>query len=326
MTTRVKGVSINTIDLCGAISTADMGPQNTDITAQMTAALLAGTPILISAGTWIVSQITLPSGSTIIGFGPRSILKAKDNANVTTVTVGDSCFLSNFAIDGNKNNQSAGGVNGIDFSLANKSKAENVTVTNTQGSGFVVSNNTDGLVLTNCNANNYTESGFKIVSGSDLTLLVPRAVNSDPIATGDGISIISDGSTISNVHLINPVVKTNNGRGIAVIGNGARNVSDITISAPKVSYSNNYNIHILSADTVIINGGFSKNSATDGVRIEGDVINCRFNSMSIKNNAGYGIREVINGATPNYNGFIYNIVASNGNNAVTKVGANSFIA
>lgn len=325
MTTKVKGIAINLFDLLGAVSVQDMGPQNTDITSQVNTALAAGSPVFIPAGTWIIRNIILPAGSKLIGIGPQSILKLKDVINAVAITISGECYLSGFTLEGNKDNQAGGGFHGIEISGATNVIIDKVNVNNTKGSGFVVSGASDGVVFQNCQVSSYTDSGFKITRGTNITLNTPRVLSSDAAATGEGIAILSDGNVISNINIINPIVSKAVNRGIAIIGNGGRNVQDVTITSPRINTSGSHNIHIMSTDTVMIFGGSVKASSGDGIRIEGDVINCRINSVSIKNNLGYGLREIINGASPNFNGYIYNVLAGNANNAPAKVGANSFV-
>jgi hypothetical protein len=325
MTTRPRGITLAAFDMLGAVSTEDMGPRGSDITAAFAAALLAGTPVFVPFGSWYISQLTLPANSTIIGMGPGSVLKAKAGANATTMTVGSNCYIDGFTVDGNKNAQAGGGFNCIEIAGAQNVTINDVVAKDARGSGFVVSGGCDGLAINTCTATGYTESGFKFINGTNISVINPRAIDSDPAATGDGIAITSDGATVSNIHLVDPIADNVNGRGIALIGNGSRNVTDILITGPQVFKTTSHGIHMMSADSITIQGGYAKSCSGDGIRVEGDVLNSRVFSMQVKSNLGTAIREIVSGSTPNYNGLIYNVVANNGSNAITKVGANSFI-
>lgn len=325
MTTRPKGSSFNLFDVIGAVSTNDMGPQGSDITAKLVTALQAGYPVFVAAGTWVISPITFPVRSKIFGMGIKSSLLLKAGANASAVTITDYCELSNFIIDGNKNNQGNGGCHGIDLNNAIGFKINDVDCINTRGSGFYTANNATEGRLDNCKAEGFTESGFKIIRAIRLTLNTPYALNSDPAATGDGIALTSEGANIGYININNPIALNIVGRGVVISGSGARNAYDINISNPQITNTSSHGMHVMSAEAVKIGDGTIYVPKGDGIRVEGDVISSRVAFVGVKSATGSGIREVINGVSPNANGFIYNVLRNNGNNVVTTTGANSFV-
>lgn len=326
MITRVKGSSFKTIDNFAFASTMDMGPQNTDITAAIVAALNANIPVFIPIGTWLVTGFTVPDNGIIMGVGEKSVLLQKALSNSTCITVGSNCLLQDFMVDGNKVNQVGSGFHAFTFNNSVDSQGIQLYAQNVKGSSFRVTGaNTNEVHLMDCGSVGHTESGILVDSGSNISLIHPRILASDVTATGDGISISSAGLAISNVTIQTPVVRSQAGRGIALVGNGSKNVTSVSVLNPRVGNCVNSGIHLINVDGATVNGGMSNNNGIDGVRLEGDVQNCRISLVNARTNTQFGIREVVAGSTPNLNGLIYGITSGNGTNAITKVGAGSYI-
>lgn len=326
MVTRVKGSVWTTEDNVGAVSARELGQQNTDITVAMSNALLAGKPIFIPIGQWIIGSLTVPANSLIYGMGERSILKQKDLANSPAITVGDNTTLRDFTVDGNKINQVGTGFHGFVFQSSVDTQAFNLFAVNNKGCGYKVTGiNTQELTLTACAVIGHTESGISVDAGGHVSLFAPRVAASDNTATGDGISIASAGTVVANIIVDSPTVRSQAGRGIALIGNGAKNVVAISVSNPRIEGGIGHGIHVMNSDGVTVIGGDVNANSGDGIRVEGDVQNSRFVSVVCRNNIGFAAREVTLVSTPNFNGFIYIVPIGNGNNTVTKVGANSYV-
>lgn len=325
MVTRVKGSTIDYEDVTGAVSLQDMGPAGTDISTKLLAALAAGKAIFIPIGTWLFGGATLPVNSVIIGMGAKSVLKVRDTGNSTGFVVNSGCYLKDFVIDGNKVNQVGSGFNGLDLNNSIRSRIDNVTSINAKGSGFVLSGASSENELKDCTATGYTESGFRIVASTNDSIINPHVYSSDAAATGDGIAITSGGNSITGLLVESPKIKSITGRGIALVGLATRNVSDVIISCPRIISTSNHGIFMTLVTGISVQGGFAKMGSADGVRLEGDAQGCRILNFISRGNASYGFREVTNGVAPNFNGFIYCQPGTNGNDVITKVGANSFI-
>lgn len=326
MTTRVKKSTARLQDITNAISTENMGPQNTDITAALVTALAAGTPVYVAIGTWFFSTLTLPANSIIFGAGKKSILKQNNVANSIGMVVSAGCQLRDFLLDGNKLNQVGASFHGFDFTNATDCECSNVTAYNNKGSGFNIAGTANEVELFECQAVGWTESGFKVVAGTNITLSDCKAYSSDAVATGDGFSIASNGTAVTGVILDSCVAKSNAARGFALIGNGSKNVTAVSLTNCRASNNISHGLHLINADSCTQFGGMFNNNGGDGIRIEGDVQNCRFFGAAVRFNTGFGIREVIAGSTPNLNGLIYTVCNNNTlSNVITKVGAASYI-
>lgn len=325
MITRVKGSSFNVLDIEGAVSLLDLGPVNTDITTALQAILTAGTPVIVPVGTWRFSTLTLPAGTIMYGLGPKSILKANDLANAINLTVGSNSVLQNFVIDGNKVNQVGSNFHGIDLTNAAGVRMLDVGCINHKGCSFNIAGTASEIEIVGGYASGYTDSGFKVAAGNNISFIACRVASSDAAATGDAFAIASNGAAISGIIIDDAVVQTITGRGIALIGNGSKNVTDVSITNSRIQAPSSHGIHMINVDSANVIGGVTKAASGDGVRLEGDVQNCRIVTHISKSNVGFGMREIVSGSTPNFNGLIYSTLAGNGNNTITKVGASSYI-
>lgn len=325
MVTRVKGSTFRTVDNGAFVSAADMGPQNTDITAAIVTALTAGTPIFIPVGTWLFSSFTVPTNGIIIGSGEKSVLKQKDLCNSVGITVGSNCLVQDFMVDGNKANQVGSGFHAFVFNGSVETQAIQLYAQNVKGTAYKITNAASEVSLIHCGTVGHCEHGILVDSASNCSLISPRVLDSDVTATGDGIAVSSNGAAVSNIIIECPIVRNQVGRGIALIGNGSKNVSAVNVISPRVVGCTNTGIILSNADSCVVNAGLSNNNGIDGVRLEGDVQNCRIVAVTTRGNTQFSQREVTAGSTPNLNGLIYGIANGNGTNTITKVGASSYV-
>lgn len=323
MTTKVKGSAIDFASTTKMVSLLDLGPVNTDITVLLQTALNTGTAILVPIGTWNMGTLLIPDNSVIIGFGSRSVLRMRDAGNGIALSVGSNCLLKDFVVDGNKLNQVGASLHGVSLMGAVRTRIFNVTTLNTKGSGFYLGGTNAECELHHVTSSGYTESGIAVVQGTNVSIMHPSVYSSDAAATGDGIRIASTANAISGVLIQSPKVKDVVGRGIVMIGSGSKNVTDVIVDNPRVIASVNHGIFMNNAERCAVNAGTVKSCTADGIRLEGDVMNSRVSGVMINSNTGYGLREIANGASPNYNNLIYNNLGLNGNNVTTKIGANS---
>lgn len=329
MVQKCKRSSWDAKDNLGYVSLFDMGAigdGSTDDTAAIVAALATGFAVFVPVGTFLTGSVTIPANTIMFGVGDQSKLKLKPLANSIAISVGSGSALSSFQLDANGVNQVGSGLHGIQFLNSYDSTAVSVTVTNPKGDGFNFTGLTTSKTAVHlCKATGYTENGFRVSAGSNVLMANCTALSSDAAATGDGFAISSNGTAISNITLSAPTSRNNTNRGISVIGNGSKNVTSVSIASPIVSANGSHGIYMTNADSVVVNGGYSNSNTGDGVRLEGDVQNCRLTTVMAMGNTGFGQREVISVSTPNYNGFIYGVTGANGNNVITKLGASSYV-
>jgi hypothetical protein len=309
------------------VSCEDLGPQNTDITDAIETTLAAGIPVFVPVGTWLISDLIVPANGIIFGVGNKSILKLTNASNSPCITPGHSTVLDNFCIDGNKANQVGSVYHGINVTTAgaNKIILNDLIIKNVAGCGISLSNGAIQTRIINCEITGYTVHGIHITHAIYTSIINAHINTSDPVATGDGIALNFNSANSTGITIDNPMIRSVNNKGISAVGTGGRYVRQLTIHNPQITNSKSHGIYFNGVEYSTIRGGVVSSNQGDGIRIEGDVDHCHVNGVVIKSNLGTGLREVISGITPNYNGLIYNLVNSNGSDAVIKMGVNSFI-
>lgn len=331
MITRVKGSTFRTAENEFYASIVDYGARSdgvTDCTAAITAALATGLPVFIPPGTYLTGGINLPASRTIFGVGKDSILKLKTAANAVVLTIASDCLVYGFQIDGNKTNQVGANLHGIQAIGAINARIREMTVANTKGDSYNVTGaNSLGCNIHDCVATGFTQNGYKIEQSASASINNSVARDSDPIAApGDGISISSNGNAVNQISLIGVVARTCVGRGFALIGNGSKNVTDVTMSACRASRNTSHGLHAINVDRTNVDGLIVNQNGGDGIRLEGDVQHVRLIGFMTNLNTGFGAREVVAGSTPNLNGFIYGVNTNNvASNTTTIVGGGSFV-
>lgn len=326
MVTAVTGSVWNASENFKYYNLADLVSVGADATNAINTVLALGVPLFIPPGQFLIGSITIPDNSVIWGVENKSILKIKDLNNSIGLSVGSNCRLEKFRIDGNKSNQVGAGLSTIQLVNASYTTLSKLVLTNSKGDGLTISGlSTNEIILNALEISGYAENGIRLATGSNISIISPRIYAADPIASGDALAISSNGSIISNVNISDPVLRGAINRGLSLLGNGAKNVTDIMVSGGRISNNGMHGIHLVNTDRVSISGTLTNDNIIDGVRLEGDVQNSRILNVITKNNGQYGVREVTAGTTPNNNGFIYMQSVGNGTNAITKVGASSFI-
>lgn len=335
MTTRAKGSTWNSQDNFGYVSVKDkgaLGDGSTDDTSAFNTALALGVPVFIPAGTYIVTPLTIPANTTIFGAGALSIVKMKAGVNGSgaTLTIGSGTILRDFAVDGNKANNTGTTGHGIAVVNAVTSTIANVSCTNNAGDGINVSgSSTVGLNLTNCSANGFMRNGFTITDGTYARLTNCVAYSSDLTASpGDGFALAPTvGATnLFGATFTNCLSRSNIGRGFAFLGFGSKNVYDISVSNCIAASNTSHGFHALTAMQLLMTGNIAKANSGDGFRLEGDTQFCRVTSSIADGNSLFGMREIVAGSTPNNNKFIYDQAMNNvTSNTITVVGGASAV-
>jgi len=333
MITRVKGAAFSTQDNIGYISLGDTpgakGDGVVDNTSALTTALASGLPVYIPPGTWLISPIVVPVNSTIFGAGTKSILRLKSAVVGSMLTLGSGTSVHLLTIDGNKAGQASALNHGIAVVNAVDVKLGQLSIINTIGDGVNISGgSTVGTKIIDCNFTGFMKTGITVENGVLAYISGCHTDISDVLAIpGDGIALAPTigGALIYGTIIQGCTSRNLAGRGIAVIGFGSKNVLDTTISGFATTVAGSHGIHLLNTQRVLIAGTSIRSCTGDGFRIEGDVVYCRISECVAYSNTGTSFREVVAGATPNNNGFIYNVSNNNGSDTVVKVGAQSFI-
>lgn len=330
MTTKVKKSSWDTKDNMGYVSLFDTGAKGdgtTDDTAAFNAALATGKPVYIPPATFVIGSVTIPDNTVVFGHGSGSILRMKVVNNAPLLSVGSGVELENFAIDGNKTNQVSTDCHGVLVTSAAKTTIAKLTIYNTKGDGINVTGTGNNFVqIQECAITGTTKNGITVEAGKVVSIDTCYCAYSDAVASpGDGFSISSNGSTLNTVSLTGCIATNNSGRGFVIAGNTSKNVTDCSMSDCHALSNVSHGFHMLTTERDQLTTCTAKSNGGDGFRLEGDVQHSRLAINNAHNNGSYGIREVVAGSTPNYNGFIYSITRNNGNDTVTKVGANSTV-
>lgn len=333
MTTKPKGSSWNSVDNLGYVTITDagcIGDGVTDNTAAMNAVLALGKPVFIPVGVFLCGPITVPANTLMFGGGSTAVIKLKGSSVSSMLTIGSGTVLDNFAVDGNKASMSNPNLHGVVIANAANVQLKNLTITNTSGDGINITGAAPtGIKIKGCEISGFTKNGITLDNGTNVLIESCITAVSDIVAApGDGISLAvgAVGYSTNLVTISDCISRNNSGRGIAVVGAGSKNVSNVTIKGSLVSANTGHGIHLLTAQQVLVNGCIAKSNNGDGIRLEGDVINSRISECIADSNAGFGIREIIAGATPNNNGLIYSVAVGNTtSNVITKIGAGSFV-
>ena len=331
MVTKVKRSTFDTQDNLGYVSLLDMagaaGDGVTDNTAAFAAAIATGLPIFIPIGTYAMGPVAIPANRIVFGEGDLSVLKLKNAANATFITMGSGSHIRSLAIDGNKTNQVGTGFHGLLASDALESTITDTIIYNTKGDCINVTGAAlSRILIQSCRLLGFLGSGLTIEQGGSITVDCVDVYRGDGAASpGVGYNISSAGSAASLIILTNCKVSGMVGQGFLIKGLGSKNITDITMNGCVASNNALSGFHLQSTERVTVSGCISNGNTVDGFRLEGDVQYCRINQCVANGNTSYGFREVTSGSTPNYNGFMFEVSTNNGTNTVTKVGANSTV-
>ncbi len=332
MITRVKGSVFSFKDNANYVALTDVGGIGDgvfDNTTAMNLALTYGIPVLIPPGTFLIRGITVPASASIFGIGSSSILKLKTASNSVALTCTGGIDFSSFTLDCNKAGQLGSNLHGILLTNGITANMDELSVTNPLGDGINITGvNTLGIRISRSRITGFVKNGITVEQGTDIAITNTKCSNSDVIASpGDGISLaaVSAGVLVSDITISGCRSRNNVGRGLSILGNGSKNVTDVNVNGGSFSSNNSHGIHAFTAQAVTVNGCTVKGNGGDGGRLEGDVQYSRVSECVFNTNTGTCLREVTTGATPNLNGLIYNVALGNGSNVVVKVGAGSFI-
>lgn len=332
MTNKVRASTLDLANILGIVSVKSYGATGDGVTDDTTAinlALASGYSVLFPAGTYLVSPIVLAIGVNILGTGKDSVIKLKAASSSAVITCGGNNVVENLAINGNKSAQSGSGTHGIAISGSDTVLIANVFITDTLGSGVVISGAAGNISVSQTEVTEFTVSGITITGGQKISVVDSSIYTSDVAAfPGDGISLSPSTTTdsITGVNLAGNTISGNLGRGIVLAGYNSQNVSANSIVNNVVVSNSSTGIYLGATTKNTLVGNVSKSNGNDGFKLEG---NATYNTLTANvadTNGAYGFREVTLGSTPDYNKFYGNMPRSNVTSDVeTTVGANSTV-
>ena len=309
-----------------------LGDGLTDDTAAFVAALaVSGVPVFVPPGTYVVSTLALPNSKKLFGCGYSSVLKLKDTTNAPLLTATSIAALNlvDLMLDGNKANNTGTTVDILYLSGATQCLLSNILLYNALGSGIRIDGSAEYITLDNIISTGQVRNGITIENAANIDITSPRIYSSDVAAyPGDGIALApaAAGNLVTNVRISGGVIQSCVGRGIAVAGYGGQNVTNSSVTGTTVKSNTSHGIHLLTTKQVMVCNAIAASNGGDGFRLEGNTTQSNITNGIADTNTGYGVREIISGSTPNYNGFIgCKAVGNVGSNTITKVGANSTI-
>ena len=214
-----------------------------DDTAAITAALASGGITFFPAGTFTHSGLTLSSGAHLLGIGSggyvknyapayqasvgqawRSVLKLKDNANASSITIPAGTghgVIEALEINGNKASQTAGTGHGINlpgstYAEEAQWKFNKVYVHDTYGSGLYIGSNRQGCstlqsVYFACGRSDATGGSGIVIAGSDTTVDTCFI----GVSWSDGIKILSSVNRIISTEVFSNVT-SGSGAGVGI--------------------------------------------------------------------------------------------------------------
>lgn len=195
------------------------------------------TEIQIPAGTFILSQVSIPSNTVIKGFGSRTILKLKNVANSSFFLVNNASniTISDLVLDGNSANNLTGGIGVRVQGTSSNINIRNVEIKDFRISGFnfsgtgsdaqvidchvhdnildgISSANMTQIVVSGCHVHNNGDSGIEIANLSHNSKAIGNIVHDN---TGGNIKFVGIGSSLTDVQAVgNTCYNSTNSHGI----------------------------------------------------------------------------------------------------------------
>lgn len=276
----------------------------------------AGKKVVLLAGTYVIdAPISIPNNTTLTGIGQGSVITIPNafNTNISMVvntdtSTGTNVAIQNLRIDGNRANQSAGNMNGIDFTGVGSGSGasaligatiKDVQSMNFRGSIAISITSSNHSTISNVLAQNAANVGISIAGGA-----FNKIESSYALGNGFfGISINGTDTTVINSkiegnetgfaaagsrHTItNNIIKGNNA------GLTAYTTSHTVISSNVVT-SNTFNGISVgpSSNQNTINGNIITSNALSGIRISSSSNNTISDNI-ISDNGAAGASDAI---------------------------------
>ncbi len=253
----------------------------------------SGGIVYIPTGTWKYSTAsTIPNHNiSIVGNGKNSIMQLKDSANDNTYCVTTSSksrfMLKDFAIHGNKgNNSSLTDARSVRLLGAGQNiLIENMFFKESVGVGLEVGGNSDNVKVNNTTFDNNQGTGAWTTTGvTNVTWNNCSFINNDHRAGttgGEGLILNSViGCLINNCNFDNNILN-----GISI----SASAQDITLTGCRADGNAKDGFDFVGCDSVTLNGCHANGNGIDGLSVSVGCNKIAFNGCSARNNTVSGI-------------------------------------
>ena len=288
-------VTTQTADKVNIISYGADPSATNDSTSAIQSAIdnAAGKMVLIPAGTYIVTSLSLPSNTTLIGVGKQSVLKMKDNQADGTWIVKNSDFVNgnhnirllDFTLDGNMGNQTLGFNNTCtQFRYVTDLLIQNMYITGGISEGVYVMSSYNVLIDNNTFKENgpwHGDASGVHLDGCNYAVLT----NNQCLANGFHGIILTG---VTNSVIANNVCEGNGYEGMRIQYSSSFN----TITANTSTYNGRNGIYLTTdSDQNVISSNVLSSNVNDGIAFNLSKNN-RLTGNQIRNNGGYGVEVV----------------------------------
>jgi parallel beta-helix repeat protein len=308
------------------------GDDTTDDTTSIQNAINAGStdgvPVFFPSGTYIVSQLSIPSGVKLWGSGWNlAIIKRKTNSTNTQFSVLKSTSASNIeicdlGIDGNKSNVTTSSHNLI-FSTCSNVEIKNIKSYNAKGIGLFFENGTNE---TNKDYHSVTDSILELNEEDGMRVNNEKnlIIEGNSFLNNTQSGFIAYDSLSSQLDFMGNTASYNSNHGALFRGHvtntpTSNNASFVTISGNTVHNNLWWGLAYQGSDATITGNMIKSNGTT--VAHAGMLINGR--DLTITGNyIGYNYFYGIDGGDATKITFTGNTVSNNGNTTDGGIGVN----
>lgn len=252
---------------------ADGTNQASAIRRAVVAAAAAGKTLVFPPGTYTLTDVELPTGTHIRGFGANTVLRrpaGTSGASVLTVNATDDVTIEDLSIDANGASDPPEGDGAIDIFEGDGITVRNVTITDSPGFGIRIAGNSNGILIEGCSVINPDGPGINYSSASAAcdsyvvrNCLVDRGSN---LGRGIGYTINTPGeirgTRITGNRVIVPVAASG-AIPIECLGTG---VMEDTVVSDNVLYAGSIGISLAGGSTsAVISGNLIIGTTTGGI-------------------------------------------------------------
>jgi parallel beta-helix repeat protein len=249
-----------------------VGDGVTDDTSAIQVALNSGAVnVFIPTGTYLISQITMPSSVRLYGGGGSSVIKVKNSANTNAIVSSSASgfSLEDFKLDGNYTNQTSG--SGIVLSTPIYAKVKNVRIENVYGTAILLSsgygNEVAGNTVITCGklaagygiyafCSNYNKIENNYVTDTCIGIVVE--------ASGVGLTA-NHNTVVGNISIFNRPDFTQSGAGFHIEESVSGEVKYNTVTGNTFNSNIGPGVSITESSNTVLSGNTISNNTNMGV-------------------------------------------------------------